>query len=103
QARCSSKSFTEWPARASCSPHMEPDGPPPTIAISAIGFLADLSRFPFPSAKALGDRENRQGESSEEYSTEDCSDGRGLCPETNQVAGKTLQKRKHDKVGGKKS
>ena len=49
----------------------------------------------------LGDGENRQGESSEEYSTEDCGGGRGLCPETNEVAGETLQKRKHNKVGGK--
>src|ERR1700739_513441 len=36
QARCSSKILTLWPARANCSPHIAPDGPPPTIAISVI-------------------------------------------------------------------
>src|SRR5580692_6213819 len=36
QARCSSKIWTLCPARASCSPHIAPEGPPPTIAISAM-------------------------------------------------------------------
>src|SRR6516225_9940789 len=46
----------------------------------------------------LSDGKNHQGESSEEYSTEDCSGGRGLCPETNEVRGKTGQKREDDKI-----
>src|SRR5215831_13183533 len=88
QARCSSNILTAWPARASSAPHMEPDGPPPTIAISAMSFSLHLRRrartarcrwaAAMPSSKQhalgaeaydLGDRENHQGESSEEYST----------------------------------
>src|SRR5215469_1599664 len=88
-AKCSSKIFTEWPARASCSPHMEPEGPPPTIAIIA---MKRSHRRSTPEAirsyigvalgrRSLSDGEDRQGESSQEYSTEDCGGGRGACPE----------------------
>src|SRR5215467_3354710 len=118
QARCSSKILTEWPVRASSAPHMEPDGPPPTIAISAMCFLADLrrrshtarcrcsGRDAFSGAElrvvvTLSDGKNHQGESSEEYSTEDCGGGRGLCPETNEVRGQTLQQGKDDEITDK--
>src|SRR5271163_4110287 len=85
-ARCSSKIFTVCPARASCSPHIAPDGPPPTIAISAISRLANFRevrfRARYPLAMALRgrgqtvkspskQRENHQAKSCQEYSTED--------------------------------
>src|SRR5215471_3994118 len=50
-------------------------------------------------SRYLSDRKNRQSESSEEYSTEDCGRGRGLCPETNQVAREALQQGENDEVG----
>src|SRR5215471_17396918 len=50
-------------------------------------------------SRYLSDRKNRQSESSEEYSTEDCRRGRGLCPETNQVARDALQQGENDEVG----
>src|SRR5215813_684694 len=46
----------------------------------------------------LSHGKNHQGESSEEYSTEDCSGGRGLCPETNEVTGQAGQTREDNKI-----
>src|SRR4029077_1295501 len=80
QARCSSKILTLCPARASCSPHIAPEGPPPTIAISAMLVSRCEPRIPFPVAeprpkgpsgdRPLGDGENHQAKTSLNYSTE---------------------------------
>src|SRR5215472_3305849 len=90
QARCSSNTFTLCPARASCSPHIEPEGPPPMIAISAItifslrsansSFEAKLAarksfahRTQMPGCSGYtssGDGEDHQTKTSQEYSTE---------------------------------
>src|SRR5271156_456789 len=85
-ARCSSKILTVCPARASCSPHIAPDGPPPTIAISAISHLArsrDIrsgrgTQFAMAQGdgakqvkSALKQREDHQKESGQKYSTEE--------------------------------
>src|ERR1700730_1942117 len=77
QARCSSKILTLWPARASCSPHIAPDGPPPTIAISAMVVSRCEPGIPFPDVEPrpvgpLGDGEDHQAKTSLEYSTEQC-------------------------------
>src|SRR5437762_13819056 len=81
-ARCSSKRFTLCPARASCSPHIAPEGPPPMIAISAMIVSDRVPRFFLPTRKRtlkncyddgqlpLGDGENHQAKTSQEYSTE---------------------------------
>src|SRR5262245_41740014 len=98
QARCSSKIFTECPARASCSPHIDPDGPPPTIAISAMRstrFLPD----PSPSSKPLCDGEDRQGEGREEYSTEYRGGRWRACSESYCIGRQPLHKGKHDEIG----
>src|SRR5438270_3289975 len=90
QARCSSNSLTLCPVRASCSPHMAPEGPPPMIAISTMNFLglplepsvrcANAARDPLLrkdkrqkrscGATPSGDGEDHQAKTSQEYSTE---------------------------------
>src|SRR5579859_5453714 len=64
-ARCSSKMLTSCPAAANCSPHIAPEGPPPTIAIS------DMVMTRFCEGLFSGDGEDHQAKSSEKYSTED--------------------------------
>src|SRR6267154_5835329 len=82
QARCSSKMLTLCPARANCSPHIAPEGPPPTIAISVMfgsslrsrtrSLRANLqAKRPFRPKSRSGDRENHQAETSQKCSTED--------------------------------
>src|SRR2546423_8114939 len=81
QARCSSKISTWWPARASCSPHIAPEGPPPMIAILDMvsrGQLRislagnEISReSPHRPADYLGDGEDHQAKTREQYSTEE--------------------------------
>src|SRR5271163_4357961 len=85
-ARCSSRIFTVCPARANCSPHIAPDGPPPTIAISAISGLANsrdirsgrgthfaMARGTRPKQvkSPSKQREDHQEESGQKYSTEE--------------------------------
>src|SRR5258708_39012024 len=55
QARCSSKIVTVWPARANCSPHIAPDGPPPTIAISVM-LLVTRGPASLPAREFAGER-----------------------------------------------
>src|SRR5262245_14813011 len=95
-ARCSSKIFTECPARASCSPHIDPDGPPPTIAISDIKSTR-LVGFRL-RAKPLRDGEDRQGKGREEYSTENRGRRGRSCPETYCIDGQPLQKGKQKEI-----
>src|ERR1700722_941883 len=83
--------FTVCPARASSAPHIAPEGPPPTIAMSAILLFSDrvevrrrggparvtprlLARLPVghrPKNGQSTDREDNHAKTSEEYSTED--------------------------------
>src|SRR4029077_1881631 len=87
QARCSSKMLTLCPARANCSPHIAPEGPPPTIAISVMfgsslrprirSLRANLREIgSFRQKSRSGDGENHQAETSQKYSTEE---RRGNC------------------------
>src|SRR3979411_2566563 len=74
-ARCSSKILTLCPARASCSPHIAPDGPPPTIAISAMVVSRCEPGIPFRAGEPrpvgpLRDGEDHQAKTSLDYSTE---------------------------------
>src|ERR1700686_1595289 len=98
QARCSSKMWTVLPARASCSPHIEPDGPPPTITISAMSFLSLCCETESPGVSPSGDGENRLGKTSEKYSTEDCGGGSGAGPEPYYIHCHSLQNRKQHKI-----
>src|SRR4030095_7956616 len=82
---------TELPARASCSPHIEPDGPPPTITIAAIRFLSGSSGMRLRAARPSGDGENRQRKSSEEYSTEKRSSRDRACLSAYYIARQPLQ------------
>src|SRR5690349_17061725 len=71
---------TSFPARANCSPHIAPEGPPPTIAILDMGrpllpFLLPVEVRREPSRE----RENRQGETGAQYSTENRCSRRALC------------------------
>src|ERR1700675_3176637 len=77
QAKCSSKMVTLLPARASCSPHMAPEGPPPTIAISAIATSSWHAANPSGCETrhsvglvSLSNMDNQQAETLEKYSTE---------------------------------
>src|SRR6266849_145497 len=75
QARCSSKSVTSNPSRASRSPQMDPEGPPPTIATSRM--RVPWSPIGFPAiAQTLGhesrlrQRKNGRKKPGSQYSTE---------------------------------
>src|SRR5437773_9402499 len=90
-ARCSSKRFTLCPARASCSPHIAPEGPPPMIAISAMIVSDRVPRFFLPTRKRtltncyddgqlpLGDGENHQPKT-----------GKGIAPDYRCAGGETV-------------
>src|SRR5256885_13887266 len=97
-ARCSSKMATSCPARASCSPHMAPEGPPPTIATFDMGRpLAVLKKREF-RRESLCEREDRQGKTGAQYSTEDrCCRGT-LCLTPHYVHRQPLQHRNNHKV-----
>src|SRR5256885_6308766 len=113
-ARRSSKMSTEWPARASCSPHMAPEGPPPTIAISAIFLFSRVlagnacfagrgtCRVRMLLADRSGDGENHQTKACEEYSTEKGGGCRGAAAGANNVHTAPLQQGEKDEVGCEK-
>src|SRR5579859_880087 len=90
--------WTVLPARASRSPHIEPDGPPPTITISAMGYLSLCCETESPGAKPSGDGQYRQGKTSEQYSTEDCGGGSRACPDPYYIHCHSLQNRKQHKI-----
>src|ERR1700680_720763 len=84
QAKCSSNMVTLLPARASCSPHMAPEGPPPTIAISAIVTSSWHAANPSgcETRHSVGlvspsNMDNQQAETFEKYSTENRGFGQG--------------------------
>src|SRR5713226_2301071 len=77
QARCSSKMATLCPARASCSPHIALEGPPPTIAISAMVKVSPRAwnSAPcrgIPASGPLAGGKDHQTKTSLKYSTEKC-------------------------------
>src|SRR5262249_38012470 len=108
-AKCSSKILTLCPARASCSPHIAPEGPPPIIATSVIfsNLLAKLvfqackfqAAGSFPPKNLLGDGENHQAKSSQKYSTEDRSRQRGPGLASHKIYPHALKHRKHPQKG----
>src|SRR6266481_2358451 len=101
--------WTLCPARANCSPHIAPDGPPPTIAISvmfgssprpAFAPCARICRIKALSVQRAcsGDGENHQAESSKKYSTEDrCGNCRSGLP-VHEVHAEPLEDEKEREV-----
>src|SRR5580704_14854091 len=114
QASRSSKISTEWPARASCSPHIAPEGPPPTIAMSVIWvfFLTASDSVAGPlnniaePAERLGpvlqailcDREDNHRKSSEEYSTEESRRQRRSGTLSDNIHTCTLEQAEHRQI-----
>src|SRR4029077_16011089 len=102
-ARCSSKIRTLCPDRASCSPHIAPEGPPPTIAISDMFVSRWQLRSPQSCANSSGkslscDGEDRQAKTAHEYSTEDrCRRGRS-CFSPCHIHAQTLQHAEESKI-----
>src|SRR5580700_3133517 len=110
-ARCSSKMLTECPARASCSPHIAPEGPPPTIAISAIIALANERDFrsganlragpedgASPANSPSKKREYHQEKSRQKYSTEERRRCRSSSYRPDNIHPAPLHRRKHRKI-----
>src|SRR5438445_796088 len=87
----SARSGKQVMARASCSPHMAPEGPPPTIATFDMGRpLAVLKTREF-RRESLCEREDRQGKTGAQYSTEDRCRRGTLCLTSHYVHRQSLQ------------
>src|SRR5215470_14131380 len=111
--------FTVCPARASSAPHIAPEGPPPTIAMSAILLFSDCVevrrrvevlprvtsrlRCPFtcwPCQNGRStDREDNHAKTSEEYSTEDSCRQCGPGAASDNIHTCTLEQAEECKIG----
>src|ERR1700742_4373375 len=118
--------FTVCPARASSAPHIAPEGPPPTTAMSAILLFSDrvrvrrrggparvTSRFT-PRLRCLfllappkngqsTDREDNHAKTSEEYSTEDSRRQCGPRATSDNIHTCTLEQAEEREIGGEQA